>query len=66
MDYLRVLWMLFVAVCVMSMLNLLMDIATSLRAMQRREYTNGLGMALDRITQAIEKSTQAFLNARNP
>ena len=58
--------MLFVAVCVMSMLNLLMDIATSLRAMQRREYTNGLGMALDRITQAIEKSTQAFLNARNP
>ena len=66
MDYLRVLWMLFVAVCVMSMLNLLMDIATSLRAMQRREFTNGLGMALDRITQAIEKSTQAFLNARNP
>ena len=66
MDYLRVLWMLFVAVCVMSMLNLLMDIATSLRAMQRREFTNGLGMALDRIAQAIEKSTQAFLNARRP
>ena len=66
MDYVRVLWMLFVAVCVMSMLNLLTDIATSLRAMQRREFTNGLGMALDRITQAIEKSTQAFLNARNP
>ena len=58
MDYLGVLFMLFVAVCMISAINILADIATSLRAIQRREFTEGLGMALDRITRQIEKARE--------
>ena len=60
MDYLGGLYLLFVAVCMISGLNMLADIATSLRALQRRESTAGIVTALDRIRLEIEKSARTL------
>jgi len=60
MDYLGLLCMLFIGVCMISGLNMLADIATSLRAQQRRESTAGIVAALDRIRLEIEKSARTL------
>jgi len=56
MDYLSVLFQLFVGVCMVSGLNLLADIATSLRGLNMREMCPGVLTGLYHIRKAIDKT----------
>ena len=56
MDYLSVLFQLFVGVCMVSGLNLLADIATSLRGLNRRDMCPGVATMLHRIREALDKT----------
>ena len=55
MDWISLLFQLFVGVCMVSGLNLLADIATSLRGLNRRDtFSAGVVDALWKIRKALE------------
>ena len=56
MNWISLLFQLFVGVCMVSGLNLLADIATSLRGLNRRDtFSAGIVDALWKIRKALEK-----------
>ena len=57
MEYLQPVFMVFTVLCTMAALNLLADIAKSLKSLQRREFS-GIATMLDRIRGEIEKSAR--------
>ena len=57
MEYLQPVFMVFTVLCTMAALNLLADIAQSLKSLQRREFS-GITTMLDRIRGEIEKSAR--------
>jgi hypothetical protein len=57
MEYLQPVFMVFTVVCTMAALNLLADIAQSLKGLQRREFY-GIPTMLERIRGEIEKSAR--------
>ena len=55
MDWVSLLFQLFAGVCMVSGLNLLADIATSLRGLDRREtFSPGVVNAVWKIREALE------------
>lgn len=57
MEYLQPVFMVFTVVCTMAALNLLADIAQSLKGLQRREFY-GIPTMLERIRGEIENSAR--------
>jgi len=56
MHWVGLLFQVFVGVCMISGLNLLADIATSLRGLNRRDMCPGVATMLHRIREALDKT----------
>ena len=56
MNWIGLLFQVFVGVCMISGLNLLADIATSLRGLNRRDMCPGVATMLHRIREALDKT----------